>query len=441
MQCMSKLFNKQEVVLVIGSGSSLPHVPGVGTVTAALRAWTKYVIPTQPRMPWPQLMDAIEGTGQPGQVRYFDALYGALASSFEEPQRFLHFERLIYAAQQIDHFTTEMLDPAASDYAKGIVGPLLEFRAGMSAFDNRFHSMIASEASTFVLNHVGSAESALGAEFSKALPFNQFLSSLGKKRAIRIFSLNYDTLALGCRLDFQTGFLPNTPGAAVGRFKPSALLTTHAKNVFCQLHGSCLFGFTNANVDSPEDMFVRHASLPAAHDSRLHTATDAPAAQDGTSATSRLMITGMRKADAIQQEPFASYFRLLFDDLLRVPTWVFAGYGGTDLHLNLLIERAYRVWRERGKKVRVLWVGFAPDACFDRGETRMDPGNPIWDFSSSAFSAVFPQKVIDAFAGVGRVLREQVQYVNTEDVDVCLSFRGTDATFSHHSDEVMKFLS
>ena len=62
--------------------------------------------------------------------------------------------------------------------------------------------------------------------------------------------------------------------------------------------------------------------------------------QDGTKLLAGPMITGLRKADAILLEPFASYYSCLYNSLLKSRVWVIIGYGGVDPHINSCLSRA-----------------------------------------------------------------------------------------------------
>lgn len=357
------LYGKQ-ITILLGSGASIQYVPGTGEVTTALKNWTKYCVPPASGIGFPNILDRIECAGAATQVRYFEGLYNALAPHFSDPQNFLHFERLIHIAQGLDYHTHEVVSDN-NDYFKVGSGPLTSLKPANPWLDNKIHTMIASAATTFILDQFASRESAASRNYAlKDDSLNKFLADLSKKFYLRVFTLNYDTVPLHSSVPFETGYHRSGDGVQEESFYPSRVRNAFRNHIFCQLHGSSRFGYSSGDRRT-HGLIVRLNDHDSAVESRATTACGNNFGQDGVEGISQLMITGLRKADAILHDPFATYFSRFTEDLLNSEAILVVGYGGGDKHVNELFGRMYELRSERAQKTRLAWVGFTPPNIYN----------------------------------------------------------------------------
>jgi hypothetical protein len=72
------------------------------------------------------------------------------------------------------------------------------------------------------------------------------------------------------------------------------------------------------------------------------------------------IITGLRKADAIQSEPYATYAHVFREEAFSCDRWLIVGYGGRDPHISDMLLQAREHWLRSGREHRVLIVGHFP---------------------------------------------------------------------------------
>jgi hypothetical protein len=260
-KALSRALYGKQVAIVLGSGASIDHIPGTAAITAALKQWTKYYVPNQPKLDVMAALDATAYDGSGTQPTYFEALYNALAPHFQDPATFLHFERLIHVAQSLDRHTSGFLNDK-NDYLMSGPGPLAPIGNLVPGFDNRIHSVIASAATKFILDHIAGIER--GKTDLDADPLNKFVADLSKHAYIRLFSLNYDTVPVHSGVAFETGFFRET-GDIAESFYPARLRHAFRSHVFCQLHGSALWAYAPDEHKGP-GLVVRFPDLDTAMD-------------------------------------------------------------------------------------------------------------------------------------------------------------------------------
>lgn len=435
----------KQVAILLGSGASIQYIPGTTAVTAALKKWTKYYMPPTPRIGFPEILDRIEYDGTPAQARYFESLYNALAPSFNSPLEFLHFERLLHIAQGLDHHTSENNIDGSNDYLKVGPGPLSTLNAANPGMDNRIHGMVASAATTFILNHIAMSEtSAANQNDLTKDPLNRFLAKLSKDVYLRLFSLNYDTVPLHSGVSFESGFRKLESASTVESFYPSQVRTAYRSHVFCQLHGSSLFGYASGD-QSARGSLVRYPTLQKAMESRKSIAVGNHLSQDGVEGLSQLMITGLRKADAILHDPFATYFSRLLEDLISCDAVLVVGYGGADNHVNELFRRMYEAKADHSRVTRLAWIGYSAPNGYVNGTARDGIETGPWQSLSQA-APILPRNYLGNMRPVGaasrlrKLQRNTVNRFENDRVAAAFCLQGSNDAFAEQANEVRHFL-
>lgn len=438
---LQKQFYGKQVVVLLGAGASAGHINGTAQVTRALKDWTKFYVPSSAKLSFHQLMNDIEydPLRNPAQTRYFEGLYNALSNHYTNAQEFLHFERLIHVAQTLDQYTSEIKN-SGNDYLKVGAGPLLEFAAAHNLFDYNIHGNIAAQATAYILDQLANQQTS---DTTLAdLPLNQFLQVLSKNSYIRLHSLNYDTIPLSSGIDFKTGYVKLPGSIDEESFSPNDLRFSYRSHIFCQLHGSIQFGY--ASEEMSRGLIVRFNNLQKAINSRSSTAVSNHYAQDGIEGISQLMITGLRKADAILHDPFASYFSRLNDDLLNCDAILIVGYGGHDKHVNEIFQRSYLVREELGLKNKIVWVDFSHPSDFSGDSACQHRNVEPWK-KIAASSSILPKNFVNSMINEDKDSRLQLYRSRTnifysKNTRVLFSLQGGDDTFKNFKKEIIEFL-
>lgn len=438
---LQKQFYGKQVVVLLGAGASAGRINGTAQVTQALKSWTKFYVPSSAQLGFQQLMNDIEHDPlrNPPQTRYFEGLYNALSNHYTNAQEFLHFERLIHVAQTLDQYTSEIKN-SGNDYLKVGAGPLLEFTAAHNVFDNKTHGNIAAQATAYILGHLANQQ-ALDTTLAN-MPLNQFLHGLSKKSYIRLHSLNYDTIPLNSGIDFKTGYVKYPSSIDEESFSPNDLRFSFRSHIFCQLHGSIQFGY--ASEETSRGLIVRFSDIQKAISSRSSTAVSNHYAQDGIEGLSQLMITGLRKADAILHDPFASYFSRLSDDLLNCDAILIVGYGGHDKHVNEIFQRAYAAREELGLKNKIVWVDFSHPSDFSGDVACQHRNVEAWKKMASS-SSILPKNFINSMRNEDKdarlkLYRSRTNIFSSGNSRVLFSLQGGDDTFKNLKKEILEFL-
>lgn len=435
----------KSIAVLLGSGASIGYFPGTDDVTRALLEWSEFKEPPTAGERELALIKMME-EGATGK-NYFQALLELAERHLQLPKSVLHFERLIHFALQLDGSIPA--DQRASDEVT--LNPCLRFRNDCQQFKRpTINGIVASRACDFILNHFADFITTNLEEQLRKCSLNSFFRTLSDKNvSLQIFSLNYDTQPLYSDLQFESGFVDVNEE----RFQVISPVSLYSKresgHTFYQLHGSLLFGplpprEPYLNGTDRYHHIARYQDISAARASREMRSSH-PTHQDGTPAGSRYMITGLRKADDILHEPFASYYRNFFESLISTPFWVIVGYGGGDPHVNSYIGRAQRYWLERNQRLRIAWVGYAGDEEFaGQDATMWEPGVPFYDQQSDRISAIAPVSILRALRDKRPyhwIKRNELQRVASNNVEMVMSFHGTRRTFSEFAVELVDFVS
>jgi hypothetical protein len=334
------------VVVLLGSGATLPAIPGVSDVTRHLReapCLRLFREPDPSRMfsliasrdddPRPTLVDALS--------RRIEA-YRQLAPNFEE---------VVHVLEQLD-----WLYPLAPVEPQSVArSPLLgAFLIPDEAWNvPNAYGQAADHVCKEVLRFVSVACD--GVEAVGSAPLACFLRQLAQSTRLWIYSLNYDDVPERADLDFFTGY------TALDCFDSSWSLPPLDQHAHLQLHGSVLNGGGGASPYVPP----RHSTRGDALRARDEISHGPLRFQDGYGASRTGIITGMRKADGILAEPFATYFASLRAALYATDRWLIIGYGGGDTHINHLLTTA--LLHRRARPPRVALINFDPPGLPDDG--------------------------------------------------------------------------
>lgn len=441
----SKVLYGNQTTILLGSGASVHYLPGTTQVTNDLKTWSKYYMPRDSRMTYTIPQDVTGYDGSPGQEKYFQRLYDYLSPSYENPQQFLHFERLIHVAQGLDRHTQSVVNKS-NDFLKMGVGPLTPIASQFTGLDNEIHAGIASDACTYILDTFAEKEKAAKEQgVLNSEPLNEFLKKLSCDKYLRLYTLNYDTLPLHSGIDFVSGFRKRESSSTAESFYPTEIKTAYRKNLFCQLHGSNRFGYNVGSQTGAQGLIVRFPDHQSALHNRYTTLAGNHYTQDGIENLSQLMITGLRKADAILHEPFATYFSQLFEDLVNSDTILIVGYSGGDTHVNQIFKRAHAYREEMGLKTKMIWVGYVDASAFDgNGEARMQINDEPWQALGNSRS-LLPDKFIEnmrPLLSYRHILyRNLINEFENKNIRVGYCFQGSPNVFNTCGDELLSFLN
>ncbi len=316
-----------------------------------------------------------------------------------------NFEQII---QAVDDIATHLPSKFGRSEFSPLLGPFISLSRSISALhpDREVYTRYASRAREFIVRatkrHCDQAAS------PRQHPCVLALNALSQRARIRLFSVNYDDLPAASGIDFYTGFVDNHGAAQV--FRP-VHPWPEDRHIWCQLHGSVLFRVRLRKTDVgryPEIVRYAHRREVAR---RKWIDVDWGEFQDRHIAPVAPIITALRKADAMQREPYADYNHVFRSDALSCERWLIIGYGGGDHHINNLLSQARRYWRESGRNHRVLVVGKTPMdrrgfSLFGAMEQRPESGlgMEMWLFDEESYELdrwVRPRHVSQINASLG----------------------------------------
>ena len=336
---------KPPLVVLLGAGATAPIVPGVAAITDKLLGWKSFRAPR----PGYGMVEAplveVHADDRPG-------LFEFLRDGYRDywAERTLNFEEMIHVLELLDSVYPLPPHIGAKDAFRPLIGPWIEARGDVNLFSN--FGFVAEAACKLVLDTVADAcdEIASGARSRPALVGG--LQALSQEFDLRIFSLNYDDVPDLAGLNAETGYPHGT-----ALFDPFRLVEMGEGHWHCQLHGSVLFG----DGDLVGGAVPRYATRTEAKEHRLGYG-GGQQMQDGHQARPLAMVTGLRKADKVLHEPFATYYGLLRHTLLTTDRWLIVGYGGGDPHINHGLRSAQEARGQRGDPLRVSIIDYVPDA-------------------------------------------------------------------------------
>lgn len=354
---------KNELLILLGTGASTPSIPDVNDITEHLLGWRKAFEP-DPTSADPLCIIRPE-LASPDRRTIFKFIYDELVDYWSH--KIPNFEELIHVLELLDSIYPIPPHDGVVDEYRPIIGPFIEVNNDLNL--SHFFGIAATEACYEILKLVKEASDEIG-DNSSDHHLSDGLAILGQQAILKIFSLNYDDIPERSGIPLATGFYLNEDSPF--DFDHRMVISGQEGHVHYQLHGSILFG--NTGIEK-ERLIPRYHTRGEAASNR--TSRSSPSsAQDGHQAVPLPMITGLRKADKILFEPYASYFAAFRRLAMSTNRWLIIGYGGGDKHINAILEVA----RERfsNDSEDDLRIAIIDHFDFDgEDELRAWIGNPI----------------------------------------------------------------
>lgn len=215
--------SRPPLLILLGAGSSVPEIPGVGDLTTRLLGWNAFRAPrrgdgasaaSRKSLGPAALAPLVERGSSDKRPTFFKALRDVIAKTYEDPDKAINFESLIYACDELAHLLPREFD--RDDGFRWMLESFFQLRAKRRAWGEPrvplMMSLISEEARYFILKCVGDAS----ATSAPLHPVARGLRELARRFVLRTHSLNYDDLPLGAGKRFYTGF-----DGRSGRFRPS----------------------------------------------------------------------------------------------------------------------------------------------------------------------------------------------------------------------------
>lgn len=349
--------NRPPILCLVGAGSN----PSLLTpqLTNDLLKWDGFREPTPSMQSW----GAVGAGEDDKRVPFFTWLAQCIDQASGKVNN-LNFEDLIHILEIVasqGFFDVDKLWHQ-SDYGAGLL-ELNTIGMTVAAANPRF---IAEQSCYYILQQVMARTRDV--QHLDAARLLQRLHQNGHR--LRVFSLNYDSLVVAnLPRPLWTGFDP-----AVAAESPFLFAPVHPANqdLHIQLHGSINFGLVPDDFESPIRIRRWDGIASPIATWGMTTGSVKDRYLDGHAAPAVPMITGRRKADRILSEPFSSYFHYFRQAAFTTPNWLILGYGGSDPHVNSVLESARRY---HGSQLRVAICNWLPwDRTDGKAWTMIDFG-------------------------------------------------------------------
>lgn len=352
---------KSELLVLLGSGSSVGVIPGVEELTKRLLKWDYLREPPQERLPGKHDSDLLIEQTSDNRQPFFKALRDVIhnGSRLKDP----NFEELISLCETLIPFA--QYDP--SKPPRTGVGAFLRFHQELQHWNASGWFQDAGDyACHQVLDWV--AEANLKAIESGVASVSQGLRTLHEDTSLKVFSLNYDNLAFGSGVDFYTGF--ERQGRNYAEFVPRYPWPTE-QDYLCQLHGSVHFGYRESpshivrfdDITKARETWKSYVeesdSVNGSHTFHFRDRLYVPL-QDGGTALIGPMISGLRKVDktTVGFAPYSYYINAMRNEAFRVRKWLIIGYGFGDQHINRILSEAHDYHVEKNTDHRIAIIDY-----------------------------------------------------------------------------------
>lgn len=364
--------SSEEVVVLLGSGASLPGMLTTSEATKKLIDWSLYRAPV-PNIP-KTTSDLIYGN-KDNRPTFFELVNSIIYHDSANPN--VNFEQLIHICEDLGDLLPLPQNPKETVSYLRQIRHFLTLKTEFSAWNISGLRYIAHKARLEVLKWFSEKCDQLE---GVAHPQRKFLSELNKKYKLRLFSLNYDDIPVGSGINFYTGFEKNIEGPQ--QFNPE-YPWPHQIDSFCQLHGSVLFGIKDLDICRFSKRTDARKNWPSA--------ASPEQAQDGFHFSTSPMITGLRKADEILLRPYGTYMHVLRDDLLRCSRWIIAGYSFGDPHINETLRQAASNWERSSDsdKLKIVLINHHTFEEYDGFERCAQEETPLWSKLHKLLSTSF----------------------------------------------------
>ncbi len=327
---------KPELLVLLGSGATITHIPGVQAITDHILSYPSRECRND------RLFKAATTTR--ADDNWIHLVYSELEKAWGTTP---NFEQIVEAILLLESIPGELRRSGES-----IPGAL--FRPLDSIRNHGTPNATALIIVDRILRYIDKACGRLAPAGTRS-PIVRFLNSLAKSFTLRIFSLNYDDLPDRCAFESCTGFAEDSSGA----FDIDSVLFGGNSHCHYQLHGSVKFSLSDGRRSCVE----RFATRAEARKRRKLRTGAQQYSTAGFLVPTMPIITGLRKTDMILGEPFASYHHRFRHDAFACTNWLIVGYGGTDPHINSVLTAAAdnHVRSERMLYAAVVsWFGESP---------------------------------------------------------------------------------
>lgn len=334
------------VLVLLGAGASVPLFPSTDDLTAALRADQTWLWPS-----WPH-PDSVfpEKHRGPSREGFFEGLVQFVEQVPGHPA--VNFEDLIELVEVVADVRQAAVEPSydpAGWFLRQVFSGVPSVPIGF--LSGNLLRTVTQDARLLILRTMFRRACQYASRFSSA-PITVFLRDLTGVAAVHVASLNYDNLVDGARILLDAGFWAPR-GSSYSVFDPTAVAFhdwSSTSVLFMPLHGSVHFGLQ-----------VQGGELHVVWFDRIKEAQQSLAAGFQTRAGHRerqdvypLMITGRRKAAAAQAPPFSTYLVKLRQSAWEADAWVIVGYGGGDMHINVVLAEVMKARHRQAHDPRIV---------------------------------------------------------------------------------------
>ena len=251
---------------------------------------------------------------------------------------------------------------------------------------------------------------ALNSKFVELLNLLSNLSWWGKRRALRLYSLNYDRLPVFIAEGYKwfEGFSKDKNSFMVP--DPSKIVTDSRSNCYFNLHGSVFFWKDWSKTGSFD--WILSNDIKKYSDNDPTSSTD----QSGRNILHSNIITGLHKTSQVLLSPFSEFQQRFIQDCIEAETVIIIGYSFSDHHINAALKNIF----SDHKKVVIIsqieedelgnWIGnlrwtFQRQINFET-ETNYPTNHWIKKMNQAIFTNGFEDFLLNNLATLKRFLKE-----------------------------------
>lgn len=301
-------------LLILGAGASIEFgVPSTAKMNTLIK----------------QHIDGREWIKHQGGLDAYIKIQDTLGEYLSSPEA-VNFEKIYHCIHELAQF--EPITPYAVDEYRFLLKPFF-------SKNHTFNREAFDAAGKGVIEAIYQSVSAACESPALSLDtFSEFLTRLKQDGVLRVYSTNYDDLALQADPTLYTGF-----GSGNGiKFDADDFWNSDwNKNSVFQMHGSVHFGFPRKKNFSIGELgwfddrseALKHSIFTGSDDRRM----------DGSSVYRSSVITGLDKLSRIQVTPFSHYYSAISRDAMEADRIVVVGSGLTDLHINVWVCEARKL--------------------------------------------------------------------------------------------------
>ena len=330
----------ETVLFLLGAGASLPLMPSTRDLTDDLSNWVSI---------W---QDGSESRLLP---RIAEAARSAKVEA--------NFEDLISVVDLMVAEERSRDDPSFSpaqsilrwDLRGEALRPVKE-ALGARHFTELVHLMgMAHAARVRVFEHIADRVAATDRNSLTDAAICRLVRAVAEHARVVVATLNFDPLLDFCGVPLATGYKRLGAGGPYRLFDAEFEFSDSASNLLLPMHGSIHLGHPG-----PEDLTLgQPVWFDVVDEARktwdrfsLHHTVEIPPED--------LMIIGRSKALNLLPQPFASYFSRFRREASLAGTWVRAGYGAWDHHINEALRHALLYRWAAGLAINVIVIDVEP---------------------------------------------------------------------------------